>query len=129
MLSSVYFFVFGESGILERMNLESDKKTIEEKINALKDENKNLSNTLNRYRQGRYSGDDFLESGYIRPGEKALVFSGPGDTAVQVKKEERGEGQYSGLLPYLRILWVAISVALVAGLFLYYRKLKSRESS
>jgi cell division protein FtsB len=128
-LSSVYFFVFGESGILERMNLERNKKTIEEKLNELKNENRSLSSRLNKYRQEHYSGDDYLESGYIKPGEKVIMFSGPGDKNAPKKTEEKGEGLYSGLLPYLRMIWVGISVALVIGLFLYNRKLKSRETS
>jgi cell division protein FtsB len=129
LLSSVYFFVFGDSGILERMNLESDKKNIEEKIDALKDENRSLSKKLNRYREGRYAGDDFLDSGYIKPGEKVIVLSGPGEKNVPINTEEKGGGRYSGILSYLRILWVAISIALVVGLFLYNRKLKNREPS
>lgn len=129
MLSSVYFFVFGDSGILERMNLESDKKAFEDKIDALKIENRSLAKRLNRYREGRYGSDDFLDSGYIKPGEKVIVLSGSGEKDVQIKKGETGGGRYSAILPYLRILWVAISVALVVGIFLYYRKLKSREPS
>lgn len=128
VLSSVYFFVFGESGILERMNLESTKKAIEEKIDALRVENKDLSGRLERYRQGDYSANDFLESGYIKPGEKVIMFGGPGDKNVALKKEEREAERYKGLLPYFRILWVSVSVVIVVGLFLYNRKFKNRES-
>lgn len=111
------------------MNLESEKKIVEEKIGTLKDENKTLSGRLNRYRQDHYSGDDFLDSGYIKPGEKVIVFSGSRDTKVPLMNEETGGGRYSSLLPYLRIVWVAISVALVACLYLYNRTLKRRETS
>ncbi len=128
-LSSVYFFVFGESGILERMNLESEKKIVEDKIGTLKDENRALSGRLNRYRQDDYSGDDFLDSGYIKTGEKVIVFSGLRETKIPLKNEETDGVRYSSLLPYLRISWVALSVALVACLYLYNRTLKRRETS
>ena len=72
------------------MNLESEKKIVEEKIGTLKDENKTLSGRLNRYRQDHYSGNDFLDSGYIKPGEKVIVFSGSRDTKVPLMNEETG---------------------------------------
>jgi cell division protein FtsB len=128
-LSSVYFFVFGESGILERMNLEKEKSTIESKIKALKNDNESLHRKLNRYRQGQYPGEDYLESGYIKPGEKVLFFHGVGDRPVSAKQETTGGDRSTRILPYLRIMWVTLSACLVLCLVLYNRKLKSRVPS
>ena len=128
-LSSAYFFIFGKSGILERILLEKQKAGIEAKINALRDENGILKNRLDQYRQGAYTGDDYLESGYMKPGDKVLFFSAPGEKPAAAKKAKEGSEEYEGLLPTLRIIWICISVALIASLFLYYRKLKNQVSS
>lgn len=125
-LSSVYFFVFGESGILERMNLEKEKSTIESKIKDLKTENEILRRKLNRYRQGQYPGEDYLESGYIKPGDKVLYFRGQSDRPIPARQEATGGDRITRILPYLRIIWVALSACLVLGLVLYNRKFKSR---
>jgi cell division protein FtsB len=129
VLSSVYFFVFGESGILERMNLEKEKNNVESKITALKKENEGLHQKLNRYRQGQYPGEDYLNSGYVKPGDKVLMFRGQDKQPSPDRQAVSGSDRYTGILPYLRIIWVVISVALVLGLYLYERKLKSRVPS
>jgi hypothetical protein len=128
-LSSVYFFVFGESGILERMNLEKEKSSIDGTIRALKNENDGLRKRLDSYRKGQYTAEDYLESGYVGPGDRVLLFQGLALRPASGRLKETGRTNLTRLLPSLRIIWVSLSVVLVLGLFLYNKKLKSRVPS
>lgn len=125
-LSAVYFFIFSESGLLERKNLEKEKKDIVAKIDALKSENARLQRILESYRKGEYPKEDALKSNYVKPGEKVLFFHGLDDivTGTAGKREtDRGIGVP---LTYVRILWVAISSVVVILIVLYGRKHKEQ---
>ena len=111
------------------MNLEKEKSGIESRIKVLRNENEGLHRKLNRYSKGQYPGEDYLDSGYIRPGEKILFFRGLRNGTVPDKQPEGGEDRFTGMLPYLRITWLVMSTALVLGMVLYDRKLKSRVPS
>jgi hypothetical protein len=129
ILSSVYFFIFGESGMLERINLENEKKGILSTIETLKLENARLQRLLVRYRKGDYPKDDLLKSGYIREGEKVVFFRGH-DTRIQREKEPGAEaGDFPLVLRYLRIGWIGISSILLILMILYGRKVKDPSES
>ena len=125
-LSAVYFFIFSESGLLERKNLEKDKKDIVVKIDALKSENKRLQSRLNNYRKGEYPKEDILKSSYVKPGEKVVFFHGL-DDGVPGKAGKKGtEAGFSVPLIYLRIVWAVISSIVVLLVVLYGRKHKEQ---
>ncbi|MBN2159969.1 MAG: septum formation initiator family protein [Spirochaetes bacterium] len=122
LLASIYFFVFSKSGLLERINLENEKKSLIANIEELKAENSRLKKLLDKYRKGRYPGDDLLKSGYIRPGEKVVYLRG---LKERRKSGDRVSAPVTGLplvLPYLRIGWLALSAIILVLMILYARK-------
>jgi hypothetical protein len=122
LLASVYFFIFSDSGLIERIALDKEKGHIAATIGALKSENKRLQRLLSNYRNGEYPDGDFADSGYIKNGSTILLFPG-------LKKSRAGienviqPGEAAVPLPYLRITWIAISSIIVIILILYGRKL------
>jgi hypothetical protein len=125
-LSGVYFFIFSESGLLERKNLEKEKKDIVVKIDALKSENARLQGILNNYRNGKYPKEDILKSNYVKPGDKVVFFHGLDDkTSGEAGKKETDRG-FAVPLIYVRIFWVVISAVVVLLMVLYGRKHKEQ---
>jgi hypothetical protein len=122
----VYFFIFSESGLLERKNLEKEKKNIVVKIDALKSENDRLQSLLNRYRKGEYPKEDILKSSYVKPGEKVVFFHGLEDKAPREIVDKASDTGFPVPMTYLRIIWVVISSGLVILMILYGRKLKEQ---
>lgn len=122
LLTSVYFFIFSDSGLLGRIALDKEKGRIASTIKALKSENKRLQHLLNNYRNGEYPDRDVADSGYVKNGGTILLFP-------DLKKSRGGSqnavpaGDASVPLPYLRITWIAISSIIVIVLILYGRKL------
>jgi len=125
-LSAVYFFIFSESGLLERKNLEKEKKEIVVKIDALKSENERLQRLLNSYRKGEYPKEDILKSNYVKPGEKVVFFNGLDDKVPREPGRKATDAGFNVPLLYVRILWVVISSVVVILMILYGRNLKER---
>lgn len=120
-LAAVYFFVFSESGLLERINLQKGKTDLIANIEELKSENGRLHRLLDRYRKGHYPGEDLLKSGYIRPGEKVVYLRGLEEPRPGLKVADAAPG-FSVVLPYLRIGWLAVSAIVVVLLIVFARK-------
>ncbi len=116
--TAVYFIVFSDGGILERMTIERAKKKIAENNRSLEMENERLRNLLERYRGGTYPPEDTLHSGYIRPGDRVLSITGgeraPDESVTSSASPLRGMS-----ITYLRIAWIAISIAAVVSIFIY----------
>jgi hypothetical protein len=126
-LTSVYFFIFSQSGLLERINLEKENTLIQQKIEKLKGEKLYLQDILRRYKEGKYPDSDILESGYMRPGERIIFFQGIKQKYQHRGKENNTDGEFGIRLPYLRIIWLVISAAVFLGLVLYGRSSKTDE--
>ncbi len=123
VLFGIYCFVFGQSGILERMHLHSIRDAVENQIEQLEAENDALFSTYLKYKSGKYLKKEAEKSGYISPGEAVLIFP-----------EDKGSETQSGsVMPsdannikngqsetkQLRILWIILSFIII---FLYIIK-------
>ena len=122
ILSSVYFVLFSQSGLLERINLEEENKLAYGKIEKLNSEKKNLQNTLRGYQRGHYSDRDMLESGYIKPGEKIIYFKGQREKTQSKEFEKTSDAGYFLKLTHLRMIWITFSAAVLLVLLIYGRK-------
>jgi hypothetical protein len=122
LLASVYFFVFSESGLLERIALDREKSSIEAGIEALKSDNKNLQRLLKKYRAGEYPEGEIADSGYIKNGSSVLLFRDTGKMSGSKKPKKKQEEYFHVPLPYLRILWISLSALIIAGLIVFGRK-------
>ena len=122
LLASVYFFIFSESGLLERIALNKEKNLIAASIGALKSENKRLQRLLNSYRAGVYPDGEMAESGYVKNGDTVLLFPGPERKSRTISEKATPAETSPVPLPYLRIAWVAISSIVIIVLIIYGRK-------
>jgi len=122
LLAAVYFFVFSESGLLERIALDREKSGIAATIEGLKSENKNLQRLLNKYRSGDYPDGDLADSGYVKNGSSVLFFRESGKKPGGGKPEKKQDGDTPVPLTYLRILWITLSAFVILGLIALGRR-------
>jgi len=124
-LIGIYFFIFSESGLLERRELNKKFNTLTEKINYLKTDNQRLLHEYEKYRSGNYSDNDIISSGLITKNGKLLYT----DETGKEKDKERSiiQEDFSVSTEHLRIIWILISIV---TLFYYFlNKKKSEETS
>ena len=121
ILASVYSFVFSKSGFLERLNLEKGHGRILARIENLKSEKNNLQHTLQGYKEGKFSNKDFLESGYIKSGDRIIFFNDSQKKIIK-QQEKVTDAEFFTYLPYLRVLWAVFSAVVLAGLIMYARR-------
>lgn len=126
LLAAVYFFVFSESGLLERIALDREKSSIAANIEALKSENKNLQRLLNKYRSGDYPDGEIADSGYIKNGSSVLFFRNSGKRPGGGKTDKEQEGNPPVPLTYLRILWITLSALVILGLIAVGRRFSEK---
>ncbi len=119
VLFGIYCFVFGESGVLERMRLKSERKELVEQIHVLQRENKNLRQLLRRHEKGEFIREEAQRAGFIKPGEKAVFIEGV-DLPEKVADTQE-ESAYGVKLEYLRIFWIVLS-SLIVLMYLFVRK-------
>jgi cell division protein FtsB len=111
-LSAIYFFVFGESGIIMRMELSRQRVRLVERIDDLKDEGQRLKALYGKYRKGEMNREEARIAGFIEQGERIVfVRGGPIDQASRAG-DVKEDGTFANL-DHLRILWVVISVLAV----------------
>lgn len=122
VLVSIYCFVFGESGILERFGIENKSNIVEKRIHKLKFENSLLLKSLKEYREGKISKEDFVRSGYADNDEKIIFFHGTESQHNHITDNDR-EHAPSAIIDtrHLRILWIVVSSMI---LVLFYIKIK-----
>jgi hypothetical protein len=111
-LAAVYFFVFGESGMIMRMELGKQRARLLERIDGLKDEGARMRNLYARYRKGELNREEARLAGFVEQGERFVFMRG----AKEEQSDRAPEGREPGYFPqidHLRILWVVISVLAV----------------
>lgn len=119
ILFGIYCFIFSESGLLERMRLESERKELMSGIQFLQRENKNLEELLNRHRQGEFIREEAQRAGYIKPGEDVLFVRG---VSIPEEIADRQDSEVYGVkIEYLRIFWIVLS-SLVVLMYMFVRK-------
>ncbi len=124
-LAAIYFFIFSNSGLLERIRLEKGKINIQKKIEALKTENARLQTSLQRYKKGKYPPGDIMNSGFREQGDKFFFLRGL-DKKISVPATDEISTQGSPpLLSYFRAGWVLLSASILASIYLYAWKHKN----
>lgn len=123
VLVSIYCFVFGESGVLERFGIEKKHDIIEKRINKLKFENSLLVKSLREYKEGIISKEDFIRSGYAETGEKIIFFHGS-VSPRNMQADSQRESVSSAVVDtrHLRILWIVVSILVIVLFYLKIRK-------
>lgn len=116
-LFAVYCFIFGESGILERQRLSSDRVLLEKRIKKLEKQNTDLNGLHERYKNGEFLKDEAAKSGFISEGEKVLYFKKAEGKSEEIPASKLQEEEFSVNTAHLRILWVVISFMV---LLIYY---------
>lgn len=128
ILFSIYCFIFGDSGILERNQLLKSKNEIKNNIAELNKENSSLQKEYsvisNSQTNNNFFKKEASKSGFIKSGEKYIFFKN-GDKSEKIKKEVfNKEEKYPVQISHLRILWIVISIIVT---LMYFWK-KSREN-
>lgn len=117
VLFSVYCFVLGESGILQRLRLEDEKLLIAGRIAHLEETQRKLQGLYETYKSGKSSHDDAIRAGFVGAGERIIFIRNiPKDSGT-----ERVTGPSRRLsveIRHLRILWALVSVTVIALYFL-----------
>lgn len=129
VLISIYFFVLGDNGILERMRLVQAKDEIKTSIARLTQENNKLQkeNTIisNNQTNSSFYKEEASKSGYISKGEKYIFFKGTEKKERPYTESDFKEENYPVKIGHLRILWIIISIFILS---LYFWK-KNKEKN
>jgi len=90
VLSGVYLFVFSDSGLLERMNLERKNRELLANIGKLRGEKSSLEESLRSYEAGRVPDRDVLNAGMVGGGDRLVFLDDRGQkTAMETRKEKK----------------------------------------
>lgn len=111
VLFSVYTFIFSESGMLERMRLNSRYLELQHNLSLLKKSNEEMKVLCSRYRSGDYSEKEIINSGLIYSGSKVIVFNENYSTKSTFSDEINNDFQLDP--SHLRIIWVIISLMII----------------
>ncbi len=113
-LSAVYVFIFGETGLIERLNLSRKADGFEIDIQELRLQNGSLSRELSRLKAGMYFDSELAGAGFVLAGSRLAVFE---DEQYPPENENEVVLETSINTLHLRIIWIVFS-AIVVLLFL-----------
>lgn len=128
VLAGIYVFIFGGSGILERITLSKKQEALLSRIEKLEGDKKALESKLEQYAAGQLTNDDFLNAGYVPPEKRVLMLKGL-DKADSggILTDNRME-QTTGLwMTHLRVLWGVVALLII--LFYFSRKKKEADDT
>ncbi|MBN1500892.1 MAG: septum formation initiator family protein [Spirochaetes bacterium] len=125
ILFTVFFFVFGQSGILERMLLQDEKHKIDEQNEKLETENKKLTELYHQYQSGTYKFEDVEKYGFIKQGSKVIIFEDD-DTRNDKKNTAVLDNNLKSTkmnIKIMRYAWLAFSITVIgAYIFFTFKK-------
>lgn len=124
ILFSVYTFIFSESGLLERMRLNSRYLELQQNLSSLKKSNDELGELCARYRGGDYSEADIINSGLIYSGSKVVVFNENYSSKSPISDELNNDFELDP--SHLRIIWIIISLMI---LIYYVNRIRNRDEA
>ncbi len=122
ILFSIYCFIFGDSGLLERMSLKEDKNYMIDRINVLKQENDGLKAGYRKLASGDLSLEEVIKAGIIPSNTRIMFLPDRSDE----KKTTRTRGSRENAfvkLEHLRIIWILVSI-----MILFFYRLKTKKS-
>lgn len=116
-LSGVYLFIFGESGILERISLEHKQVSLMQRILELKNEQAELQEKLTRYQDGYRPESDITDAGLISPGNKILNVEIKSDNTCVEEKKITKDNSFEISRLHFRIIWIIVSAVILILFF------------
>lgn len=124
ILFSVYTFIFSESGLLERMRLNSRYLELQHEISLLKKSNEELKELCSGYREGNYSEAEIISSGLIYSGSKVVVFNENYSSPRPLPDDLNNNFELDP--SHLRIIWIIISLMI---LIYYVHRIRNRDDA
>ena len=118
-------FVFSLSGVLEKMVLAGKMQKVEESIENLKTENRDLRSRLERYSRGERTPRDILNSGYTYNNGRIVFMRGVTGEKDGTARDSENGGPYSINIKHMRVAWVIFSALVL--LFLFSRRQRRTE--
>jgi cell division protein FtsB len=115
ILAGSYLFIFSENGILERRELQKKYDQMTGKIASIKESNESIRNESEKYRSGKFSSKDIIDSGFVNKTGK-ILYTGE---AIENKasNSEPVQEEFMISLEHLRYLWIFISIVLLFFFF------------
>ncbi len=124
-LCAVYFFVFGESGLIERSRLVRERGRLQQKIEVLRGENAALQSLYEKHKNGRMLREEAHRAGFVGNGER-VVFLNSGAASGSDDAEKKGTPDGMSIeTSHLRILWIVVSM--LALLYYFARSTRTGE--
>ena len=121
ILFVVYCFVFGQSGILERMRFQKERLLLQNEIGDLQKENVRLNSLLADYSSGKLARFECENAGYLSPGSKAYYFANAPQKPLPLPAKKIAQ-LFS--IDHLRIAWITVSCMVLAAFYLVMRRRK-----
>jgi len=118
ILFGVYLFVFGESGVLERIKLNKKAVELEKKISILNNKNRQLSDLNKKYRGNNFPEKDLLESGFVVKNGQLIFIRGLENKEI-IEPESSSNGIDTIEVSHLRVIWLIVSSLI---LLLYFSR-------
>ncbi len=113
ILFGIYCFVFGQSGLLERIRLQNEKIALTEKIKILQKENIDLYNRYTQYQKGQHSQHEAENSGFVFPGSGIIFFKSINKKTTYQSENTKTVRSNQIEIDHFRVIWVTISFFII----------------